>query len=146
MGRTVNVPAVLPIRNTSATLISTNPIFKIGQAIIETDTNRNKLGNGVSTYTQLAYSNWGIDLINSTGIDTYIAIANPMLISYFSELAIITKFTSANTGASTINLNSLGAKAIKKNVSIALGAGDITAGGCYLLVYDGTNFQLITRY
>lgn len=57
------------------------------------------------------------------------------------------KFTfvasAANTGAATINVNSLGAKAIKRNVSTALNAGDIPNGGVVILEYDGTNFQLL---
>lgn len=57
------------------------------------------------------------------------------------------KFTlvagAANTGATTINVNSLGAKAIKRDVSVALQAGDIANGGVAVIEYDGTNFQLL---
>ena len=57
------------------------------------------------------------------------------------------KFTlvagAANTGAATINVNSLGAKAIKRDVSVALQAGDIANGGVAVVEYDGTNFQLL---
>lgn len=49
---------------------------------------------------------------------------------------------SANTGAATININALGAKNITKSGATALGAGDIVAGGAYILIYDGTQFQL----
>jgi hypothetical protein len=50
---------------------------------------------------------------------------------------------NTNTGASTINLNSLGAKSITKQGSTALVAGDIVSGRIYLIEYDGTRFQLI---
>lgn len=49
----------------------------------------------------------------------------------------------ANTGAVTLNVNSLGAKAIKKDGTAALVAGDIPSGAVVEVVYDGTNFQLV---
>jgi len=50
---------------------------------------------------------------------------------------------NTNTGAATINLNSLGAKSITKLGSTALAAGDIVSGRIYLIEYDGTRFQLL---
>ncbi len=53
----------------------------------------------------------------------------------------------ANTGAATINFNSLGAKTIKKmqgGTSIDLGANDIRAGQWAVLMYDGTNMQMLS--
>jgi len=44
----------------------------------------------------------------------------------------------------TLNVNSLGAKTIKKNVSVNLSDGDIALGAVVTVVYDGTNFQLET--
>lgn len=49
---------------------------------------------------------------------------------------------SANTGAATINVNGLGAVAIKKNGSTALSANDLLSGNIYEATHDGTNFQL----
>ena len=46
------------------------------------------------------------------------------------------KAGSANTGAATINVDSLGAKAIRKQGDSALAASDIIADGVYLLRYD----------
>lgn len=53
------------------------------------------------------------------------------------------KATATNTGAATIDVNSLGAKSIKRDGSSALAAGDITTGQMYSIRYDGTNFQLL---
>lgn len=47
-----------------------------------------------------------------------------------------------NTGAVTININGLGAKAITKSGSTALAALDIKAGQSYSIFYDGVRFQL----
>jgi len=78
-----------------------------------------------------------------TGTDTLAGTLTPALTAYatgnkFSFIAVGT-----NTGAVTINLNSLGAKNITKQGSTALAAGDIVSGRIYLIEYDGTRFQLI---
>ncbi len=138
--------AIPPVRNTSATLISTNDVFEKGRAIFETDTNRGKVGDGVTAYVDLSYPEWTYEEVPvAAGTDTYTAtFSEDILLGYFNMMRLRVKFTNANTGASTINLNGLGAKAIRKNVSAVLVSGDILAGGIYELVYDGTNFQLIT--
>lgn len=51
---------------------------------------------------------------------------------------------AANTGAATLNLNSLGAKAITKNGAAALTGGEIASGQAVTVVYDGTQFQLVS--
>ena len=57
-------------------------------------------------------------------------------------------FIAANTNTTTVtlNVNSLGAKTIKKNVGGSLAnlvAGDITSGRPYDVIYDGTQFVLM---
>lgn len=82
------------------------------------------------------------ELITASGTNSYSASGNNSL-SYSNNFLVLVKFTNANSGASTLNINGLGAKAIKKNSSTALASGDIIAGQIFLLNYDGTNFQLI---
>lgn len=79
----------------------------------------------------------------ASGTDTYTATISPAIAAYSSGQRFYIMFTNANTGAATINLNSLGAKAIRKNGATALVAGDISAGQVVLLAYDGTNFQIV---
>lgn len=66
--------------------------------------------------------------------------ANSAFAAYANGLRLTVKAASTNTTAVTINVNSLGNKAIRKvfrgAVDVALGAGDIQQGGVYLLVYD----------
>jgi len=59
---------------------------------------------------------------------------------YNPGLRIAVKIHVASTGASTINVNGLGAKAIKK--PNGNNATNLKANGVYTLVYDGTNFIL----
>jgi len=83
--------------------------------------------------------------ITAAGTNTYtVTYTYPLSATYFSFLDLYIKFTNGNTGASTLNVNGLGAKAIKKNVSSALVSGDIVAGGVYELLYDGTDFQIVS--
>lgn len=50
---------------------------------------------------------------------------------------------ATNTGAATLNVNGLGAKAIKIDGATALRAGDIVSGSVLEVIYDGTAFQLM---
>lgn len=79
---------------------------------------------------------------STSGTDTYTATPNPSLTSYNTNEAIVLNFSNKNTGPSTINLNGLGAKNIYKNINTPVEAGDLY--GETMLVYDGTNFQILT--
>ena len=50
---------------------------------------------------------------------------------------------ATNTGAVTLNINSIGAKAITKNGTTALTANDILINSAITVIYDGTQFQLL---
>jgi hypothetical protein len=78
-----------------------------------------------------------------TGTDTFVGTLSPALGAYGTGNLFSFVAPNTNTGASTINLNSLGAKSITKLGSTALAAGDIVSGRIYLIEYDGTRFQLI---
>lgn len=80
---------------------------------------------------------------DTTNINTYVGTFTEPLIAYTKGLKINLKVTNANTGASSLNIDSLGAKSIKKNVSEDTEADDIKAGQVIPLVYDGTNFQIV---
>lgn len=56
------------------------------------------------------------------------SLVNGMIVSF--------KASAANTGAATINVDSKGAKAIRRQGDSALSANDIVSGGIYQLRYD----------
>jgi hypothetical protein len=67
--------------------------------------------------------------------------------SYTTFMRVIFKATANNTGATTVNVNSLGVKNLQKisgGALAALASGDIVSGGVYEIMYDGTQFQLLT--
>lgn len=80
-----------------------------------------------------------------TGVaDAYLIAPSPSITAYTAGQKFYMKAINANTGASTINVNSLGLKNITKDGATALTAGDILAAEIVTLVYDGTQFQLQT--
>lgn len=79
----------------------------------------------------------------ATGTDTYAATITPSITAYTNTQRFFILFTNANTGAATLNLNTLGAKSIVKEGIKALVAGDIPAGSILCVAYDGTNFQIV---
>ena len=77
--------------------------------------------------------------------DTYTATLSPAITAYVTGAHYRFKANTANTGAATINFNSLGAKTIVKatgGITTALADNDIRAGQWVDLVYDGTNMQM----
>jgi hypothetical protein len=91
--------------------------------------------------THLADYTLQVPYVEATGTtNTYSATLNPAPSSLVSGLALAVKIPIGSTGASTININNLGAKGIKK-----ANGSDVTnlkAGGIYTLRYDGSNFIL----
>lgn len=80
--------------------------------------------------------------ITASGTDTYTATYGET--EYTSGWTYRIKFTNANTSATpTLNLDSLGAKTIKKDGGDALVAGNIPAGHDAILRYDGTDLILL---
>jgi len=80
----------------------------------------------VATGTTLAYTATLASSVSSLASGTYINFLAPI----------------TNASGVTLNINSLGAKTIKKNVTNVLASGDITVGQVTSVVYDGTSFQL----
>lgn len=93
------------------------------------------------------------DIINGTAVyaadagasDAY-AISLPTSPgSYVTGAVFHFKANTVNTGAATLNVNSLGAKTIKKNYDQDLNTGDIKANQLVSVIYDGTNFQMLSH-
>gem|GEM_PF-5917444 len=101
-----------------------------------------KLADLIVTQAKLAWlwAKYG----TATGTNTYSVTITPSTgFSYSDGLILFVKFANANTGPSTLNVNSAGAKDIVKNGDEALAVGDIKAGQIYMVAYDGTRFQIV---
>ena len=82
-------------------------------------------------------------LITVTGTDTITGTMSPALTAYAAGQLFYFIANAANTGAMTINIDGLGAKAITRDGSTALIAGDVNTGEIVVICYDGTRFQMI---
>lgn len=79
----------------------------------------------------------------STGsANTYIVTLDPAPTAYIDGMGVVVKINVQNTGASTINVNGLGAKSILDGKGNAMTSGKLKAGTPYTLRYNGTNFIL----
>lgn len=78
-----------------------------------------------------------------SGTDTITGALTPAIVAYTARMLVT--FTPANngTGAATIAINGLAAKAIVKGNAAALVAGDLVTTAPAIMVYDGTAFVLL---
>jgi hypothetical protein len=92
----------------------------------------------------------GIHVIASTtGTNTYV-VSHEGIEEYGTAdtpLVMAVTFAAANTGASTINVNGMGARAITVDNNVALVAGEIAANSTHVLVFNvgANNFRLISQ-
>lgn len=101
-----------------------------------------KLFQNLSTQRSTLLSDY---IIDTGAANAYVITPSPAISVYVTGQIFSFKSIHANTTASTINVNGLGAKNIFKNGSFALASGDIVNGGVYLIEYDGTQFQLLSQ-
>ena len=107
---------------------------QIGQEINQ---NRDDLTAHVADYVrQPGYA------VATGSANTYAVTLNPAPTAYVDGMAVAVKINVDNTGASTLNVNGLGAKPIKKPNGNDVAAGNLKAGSVYTLRYNGTNFIL----
>ncbi len=84
--------------------------------------------------------NYGAD---SGGDDTYVATIAGINV-YSAGLFVILRVDTDNTGACSLNINSIGAGAIKTQNGSDPVDGWLDANSTVILIYDGTNFVLQT--
>lgn len=99
--------------------------------------NTGRLVPGVQNITPVNYA------VDTGAANAYAVAPSPVASSYVVGLIVNFKAIHSNTGASTINVNSLGVKNITKLGTTVLGSADIVAGGFYSVAYDGAEFQLL---
>jgi hypothetical protein len=83
-----------------------------------------------------------IPYVATTGPANVYAVTLVPASSYVDGMALAVKINVTNIGASTINVNSLGAKPIKKPNGNDVSVGQLKVGSIYTLRYNGTNFIL----
>jgi hypothetical protein len=126
-----------------------NAVVSVDQGTTNADTSWRQATDNVSVGTSnvvwAAFASNVVYSATAAGTNTYTATLSPAITAYSSFQLYLIRFTNANTAAATLNLNSLGAKDIRKNGSTALASGDISAGQIYMICYDGTNMQILGK-
>lgn len=140
----------------AATIINTNfsnlNTDKIETSVLDTDTSlaansdtKIATQKAVKAFVEATASptgkSWNEYAVGTSGTDSY-AIAPSGVTAYVTGQTFKFKADVANTGACSLNVNGLGAKTIKKNVTSDLATGDILANQLVVVTYDGTNMQL----
>jgi hypothetical protein len=82
---------------------------------------------------------------NDTGAANAYAAAYSPSPTLQAGLRLYFKAAHANTGASTLAINGGSAKAITKNGTTALAGGEINLNQIVQVIYDGTQWQLISQ-
>lgn len=76
-------------------------------------------------------------------INQYQVTLAPAPTAYYTFLTVRIKIGTTNTGASTLNVNALGSKAIQNADGTAVSGGQLLSGAVVELCYDGTAFRVI---
>jgi hypothetical protein len=132
----------LPPRMSTAqkTAIASPPT---GLIVYDTTLNALQVYNGT---TWVSAGGGGITYAADTGSANAYAIApTPAATAYTTGDIYAFKVANANTTSSTLNVSSLGAKNIKTPQIANLLSGALAASMIALVVYDGTQFQLINQ-
>lgn len=79
----------------------------------------------------------------SSGTNTLTCGLTPALSAYTNGMQILLVPFAANTGAVTLNIDSVGAVAVKRSDSTGLSSGDLQAGQAVWIWYNGTEFRLV---
>lgn len=95
-----------------------------------------------------AIGNIQSDYIRQSGYGVTTGTANTYAVTLIPAptltdgICIAVKINMTNTGASTLNLNSLGAKSIVNSYGSAVTSGDLVSGNAYTLRYNGASFVI----
>lgn len=124
------------------TLLSVAPATA-GIPIAVGDNDSRVLASGATLYINSILKS-GIPFASATGSSTsYTVTLASSIATLATGQAINFKIPVSNATGVTLNINSIGAKPIKKNYDVALASGDLLAGQIASAIYDGTNFQLV---
>ena len=82
---------------------------------------------------------------DSGSANTYAIALTPAVTGYVAGQVFHFKAANASSGASTLNVNALGAKNIKKKNDQDIAAGDIEQNAIVSVIYDGTSFQMLSQ-
>jgi hypothetical protein len=103
----------------------------------------NDTGRAVQGKIKRFFADINGSLVATGTANTYAVTLNAGYAAYFDGLFFAASIPATNTGGSTINVNSLGAKSIVDCGGNALAGGELVSDGTYSFYYDGTNMVAV---
>lgn len=91
-------------------------------------------------------SGYAVSADDTGAVNAMVVTLSPSLAAYVAYDRLYVKVAVTNTGATTINVNGLGAKAVTYMDGSALVANALQAGAVAELIYDGTQYQLLNPF
>jgi hypothetical protein len=116
--------------------IGSNRITLVADGTAKTD---------VATVSQIQSNAAAFQATDTGTANAYVIALSPAITAYAAGQAITFKAGAASTTASTLNVNTLGTKALKKKNDQDIASGDIEASQIVTAVYDGTSFQVTSQ-
>ncbi len=108
------------------------------------DTDVSAIQNTLSTHTADYVRQPGYG-VTAGSANTYTLTLNPAPAAYVDGMGIKVKIHAANTGASTINVNGLSAKALVNGKGAVLTSGKLMLNGTYSFAYNSTSGNFILQ-
>lgn len=87
----------------------------------------------------------GVYAVATGSANTYAVTLSPAPTSYTDGMLVVVKINVASTGASTLNVNGLGAKSIKDSLGNAINSGGLKANIIYSLRYEYISGNFIVQ-
>ena len=116
--------------------IGSNRITALADGTAKTD---------AATVNQIQSNGPAFQATDTGTANAYVIALSPAITAYAAGQAITFKAGAASTTASTLNVNGLGTKALKKLNDQDIASGDIESGSIVTAVYDGTSFQVTSQ-
>lgn len=130
---TTQTQTAFSFTNPSSTIVTCTWSAGVAEDLRVNKTNREDVQNQTHVYAQ-----------DTGSANAYAITLSPAPSAYAVGQCFSFKAANENTGVSTLNVNGLGVKTIVKNGNTSLVSGDITANQIEVVIYDGTNFQLVS--
>jgi hypothetical protein len=118
---------------------------------LKVDNDDNTIYNYNGTYpggTWVAEPLGSVRAAFATGTNSYTATVTPPIDEYELNMIMLLTFSNSNTNAATLNVNGLGVTPLKKDngagTLINLNPTDLKPGIVYMVLYDGTQFEVFT--
>lgn len=132
-GTVTSVGLSVPTPANAAFSVSGSPVTTSGTLAIAANGTSSQYIDGTGALQTMPTT--GIKSATASGTDTY-AVTITGVSSYIDGEAYLIRFTNGNTDASTLDINSLGAKTLYRNNDGPLIGGDIWDGAEMLCIYN----------